>query len=66
HYAEERCSNDEAMDICSVCLEEKANYYILHAGTAHKCVCAKCAMSISIKDNPKCPICRQPVSLMVE
>ena len=67
HYAEERCTrDDETMDMCSVCLEERANYYILHSGTVHKCVCAKCAMSISIKDNPNCPICRQPVSLMVE
>lgn len=63
-YAEERYSKDETLDACSVCLSEKANYYIIHGRTAHKCVCARCAMNISINEDPKCPICRQSITLM--
>lgn len=65
-HAKTRCSKDENLDPCSVCLENGANYYIFHGGTAHKCVCAPCAMKIAIKDNPKCPICREGVSFMAD
>ena len=64
-HAEERCSKDETLDVCSICLSEKANYYILHGETAHKCVCARCAMNICIKEDPRCPMCRQSISLVV-
>ena len=65
-HAEKRCINDENLSTCCVCLEEKASYYIFHGRTVHKCVCAKCAMNIAIKDNPACPICRQSVELIAD
>lgn len=62
----DRCSNDEKFAPCCVCLEKGANFYMIHGGTAHKCVCAVCAMKISIKKTPKCPVCRQDVSLVAQ
>lgn len=66
YLAEKRCSEDESLDRCSVCLEHGANYYLFHGETAHKCVCATCAIKISIKANPRCPICREDVSLIAD
>lgn len=55
---------------CSVCLENKAVGYLIHGGTAHKCVCSKCAMDIALRASsnkkPPCPICREDISLVVE
>ena len=65
-HAGKRCRVDDNLSTCCVCLEEKASYYLFHGSTAHKCVCAKCAMNIAIKDNPACPICRQSVELIAD
>lgn len=64
--AEKRCKPAEGLDACSVCLELKAGYYIFHNGSAHKCVCAVCAMELCLRQSPKCPICRQGLSLVAD
>lgn len=66
--AEESLSLDANanLDPCCVCLERGANYYIVHNGSAHKCVCAVCAMDLSLRPKPRCPISREEVWLMMK
>lgn len=64
--AGEMTSADTGLDVCVVCLERGANYYIVHGGSAHKCVCAVCAMDIALRPKPKCPVSREAVWLMVQ
>lgn len=66
YHAAERCVGDEEMGVCSVCLEARSNYYLIHGNTAHKCVCAVCAMTIAVNKGPKCPICRQTVAMAAD
>ena len=69
HLSEERTTTDLCVttgDSCVVCMERGANYYIIHGSSAHKCVCAVCAMGIALRPNPKCPITREDAWLMVE
>lgn len=64
-----RSSKDDALGECVVCLgERKANYYLIHGGTAHKCVCPVCAMKLALSPGTeaKCPVCREIVWLFLE
>lgn len=68
--ASKRCSQDEGLGECIVCYESKANYYLIHGGTAHKCMCSVCAMKLALLPptfgRPSCPSCREPVWLFLE
>ena len=67
HISEDRTTTTGTdLDSCVVCMERGANYYIIHGSSAHKCVCAVCAMGIALRPNPKCPITREAAWLMVE
>lgn len=67
NIAEKSLSLDDAnLDACCVCLERRANYYIVHGGSAHKCVCAVCAMNLALGPQPRCPVSREDVWLMME
>lgn len=63
--AEKRLSSDPNLPTCCVCLERGANYYVIHGGSAHKCVCAICAMTIALKPRPRCPVSRDDITLLV-
>lgn len=67
--AEKNCIEDDHLSLCSVCMDRKADTYLIHGVTAHKCVCAVCAMTIALQRTSKpaeCPICREAISLIVE
>lgn len=66
HLAKERTRTDPSLDMCVVCMERGANYYIVHGTSAHKCVCGVCAMDIALRPKPRCPISREVVWVMVE
>ena len=65
--SEKHCVKDGNLPTCSVCLENSANYYLIHGNTAHKCVCGTCAMTLALEaktgnDVPQCPICREDIT----
>lgn len=64
------CSQDKELDDCVICLESKANYYLIHGGTAHKSLCSVCAMNLALHPptfgRPRCPSCRETVWLFLE
>lgn len=60
--AERRCSSDPTLKTCVVCFDNGANYYVVHGDQAHKSVCAKCAMSLSLRTKPVCPMSRASIS----
>lgn len=53
-------------DTCCVCLERKANYYVITGTSAHKCVCAVCALDLALRPNPRCPKTRGEIWLLME
>ena len=65
YMSEDMTTTGTSLDLCVVCMERGANYYIVHGISAHKCVCAVCAMAIALRPNPKCPITREAAWLMV-
>lgn len=72
--SEKHCVNDDKLPSCSVCLENSANYYLIHGNTAHKCVCGRCAMVLALQHNrnrgkvvpPRCPVCRDGITYIVK
>jgi hypothetical protein len=55
---------------CCVCMEYAANTYIVHGdddgeSEAHMCVCSVCALELTFKGRPRCPICRGKSSSMI-
>jgi len=63
--AEKRLSSDPNLPTCCICLEKGANYYVIHGSSAHKCVCATCAMTVALKPRPMCPVSREKITLLV-
>lgn len=66
HMAEGVLSADTGLDNCCVCLERKANYYVIHGTSAHKCVCAVCALDLALRPKPRCPKTRGEIWLLME
>lgn len=64
--ARKMLSEDSSLEECCACNDEGANYYVVHGQSAHKCLCAVCAMKVALKPSAKCPITRESVSLMVK
>lgn len=63
--AEKRLTSDPNLPTCCICLERGANYYVIHGNSAHKCVCAICAMTVALKPRPRCPMSRAVITLLV-
>lgn len=64
--AKGRLSTDSSPEACCVCLERRANYYVVNGSSAHKCVCAVCALELSLRPKPKCPKTRGDIWLVME
>ena len=73
--SDKHCVHDDKLPSCSVCLENSANYYLIHGNTAHKCVCGRCAMELALQHkknttgkvvSPQCPICRENITYIVK
>lgn len=72
--SEKHCVKDGNLPTCSVCLENSANYYLIHGNTAHKCVCGTCAIKLALQRKtkagkvvpPQCPICREDITYIVK
>lgn len=58
-------SQDESLPLCCVCLDGRANYYVIHGQSAYKCVCAVCAMKIALNPSPRCPVTREKIVLLM-
>eukprot|EP01105_Mastigella_eilhardi_P010348 TRINITY_DN2410_c0_g1_i1.p1 TRINITY_DN2410_c0_g1~~TRINITY_DN2410_c0_g1_i1.p1 ORF type:complete len:577 (-),score=115.40 TRINITY_DN2410_c0_g1_i1:155-1885(-) len=48
---------------CVVCLSARRSVTFVHGATGHLCCCAECAERV--KKNDPCPMCRQPVEVIV-
>lgn len=58
-------SQDKSLPLCCVCLDARANYYVIHGQSAHKCVCAVCAMKVALNPSPRCPVTREKIVLLI-
>lgn len=48
---------------CAVCLQEKEEkdlYACVPCG--HRCICKECSTTLQARGNPKCPLCRAPIT----
>ena len=67
--SQKHCVKDDSMATCPLCYENSANYYLVHGGTAHKCVCGRCAMMLALQQNKgkaQCPFCREAITYIVK
>jgi hypothetical protein len=48
---------------CIICSVRWADTLLVHAGEGHMCVCHECSYLLPLQAG--CPICRQPIELMV-
>lgn len=57
--------DDNDTNTCCICFDRPKDCAIIHGGTAHIACCFVCA-SATKAQNQGCPICRQPIELVVQ
>jgi len=65
-YIDEKSSEsmDNASNECSVCFEKPTDCVLYMCG--HVCMCYECAQDVRSKENPTCPICREPIKDIIK
>lgn len=53
----------EESDLCTVCLDQKADTAVVPCG--HLCGCHQCLQAVKASPSPMCPMCRGPVTAVI-
>jgi len=56
--------NQIQQQLCAICMSEPADYLIVPCG--HQCGCKTCLLTLTRRDNAKCPICRNRMTEFVQ
>eukprot|EP01062_Namystynia_karyoxenos_P052966 TRINITY_DN4268_c0_g2_i1.p1 TRINITY_DN4268_c0_g2~~TRINITY_DN4268_c0_g2_i1.p1 ORF type:complete len:467 (+),score=134.06 TRINITY_DN4268_c0_g2_i1:93-1403(+) len=54
----------EGSEACSICMENKKTVVLLPC--RHLCLCAACVRDVLKLDAPSCPLCRQPITDIID
>lgn len=50
-------------DVCVICMTNPRQIGFLHGSSVHRCVCAECALLVSV--GAPCPLCRAPIAAVL-